>query len=95
MAKKTKKMNKTVREALIRLFVLIIFILLAHIIAFIFFIVILINIIITIFKSKPNKELINFSHVGFEEMVRLCKYLLFISDERPFPFSELRTETLK
>jgi hypothetical protein len=93
MEKRTKKTNKNVREAWIRLLIFIIFSLLAHIIAFIFFIVSLINIIVVIFNRKPNKNLINFAQAGFNEMVGLGKYLLFISDERPFPFNDLKSKS--
>ncbi|MEK6892771.1 MAG: DUF4389 domain-containing protein [Nanoarchaeota archaeon] len=86
-------MNKPLREAFIRLFVLLIISLIAHLIAVIFLIVILINIIVTIFNKKPIKELINFSRAGFNEIVKLSKYLLFISNERPFPFNELKANS--
>ena len=87
---KKKENKKLQQEIWVRLAVLIISIILFQVIAVILLIIIIINLIIAIIKGKPDSGVVEFSKVGFNEIMRLLKYLLFISNERPFPFNELK-----
>lgn len=47
----------------------------------------IVNWFIVIFSGKRNKELANFSEYWNTEIYKLIRYLTFVSNKRPFPFS--------
>ena len=49
----------------------------------------IINWIIVIFSGKRNKAIAEFSEYYNSELYKFCRYLSFVSNKRPFPFSEL------
>ncbi len=87
MKKKSKSFNQ---EIWVRAALLIVSVILFNVIALILLIIIIINIVIAIIKGKPDAGIVEFSKVGLNEIARLLRYLLFISDERPFPFTDLQ-----
>ena len=49
----------------------------------------LINWIITIFENKRNKQLAEFCEYWNTEMYKFLRYMSFVSNKRPFPFTNL------
>lgn len=49
-----------------------------------------INWLITVFSGKRNKELANFCEFWNTEMYKFVRYLTFVTNERPFPFTSLQ-----
>ena len=48
-----------------------------------------VNWIITIFSGKRNKELAEFCEYWNTEYYKFITYLTFVTNKRPFPFSEM------
>lgn len=48
-----------------------------------------INFFITIFKNKRNKEIAEFCEYWNTESYKCMRYMTFVSNQRPFPFSSL------
>ena len=93
MAKKRgdKNIDKERTELVVRLVVLLVCSILFYFWNILIFVIFIINMVITLIKGAPNKNLIKFSQIWLSEITRALKYLLFISNERPFPFTELST----
>jgi hypothetical protein len=49
----------------------------------------IINWLIVVFSGKRNRELANFSEYWNTEMYKFLRYLTFVSNVRPFPFTEM------
>lgn len=49
----------------------------------------IVNWFIVIFSGKRNKELANFSEYWNTEIYKFIRYLTFVSNKRPFPFSAM------
>ncbi len=49
----------------------------------------IVNWFIVIFKGKRNKDLAGFSEYWNTELYKFSRYLTFVSNKRPFPFSDL------
>ena len=76
--------NLSIQDIWTKLAVLIVTTILFYPIGLILLIVILINIIYATIKKKPNTELVKFSDILSREIIKVIKYLLFISREKPF-----------
>ena len=50
----------------------------------------LINFFITIFKNKRNREIAEFCEYWNTESYRFMKYMTFITNDRPFPFTNMQ-----
>lgn len=50
----------------------------------------LVNWLITVFSGKRNKKMAEFSEYWNTELYRFSRYLTFVSNERPFPFTSMR-----
>jgi hypothetical protein len=48
-----------------------------------------VNWLIVVFSGKRNEELAMFSEYWTTEMYRYYRYLIFVTNERPFPFSSM------
>ena len=48
-----------------------------------------INWLITVFSGKRNRDLAEFSEYWNTEVYKFIRYLTFVSNKRPFPFSSL------
>jgi len=53
------------------------------------FVLAIINWLITVFSGKRNKELADFCEYWNTEMYKYIRYLTFVSNKRPFPFSDI------
>lgn len=49
----------------------------------------IVNFIITLFSGKRHKEMANFSEYWNTEFYKYTRYLTFVSNKRPFPFSSM------
>ena len=47
----------------------------------------IVNWFIVIFSGKRNRELANFSEYWNTEIYKFIRYMTFVSNKRPFPFS--------
>ena len=50
----------------------------------------IVNWLIAIFTDKRNKELAEFSEYWNTEIYRFAKYMTFVTNERPFPFTTMQ-----
>ena len=48
----------------------------------------IINWLITVFSGKRNKDIANFCEYWNTETYKYIRYLTFVSNKRPFPFSD-------
>ena len=53
-------------------------------------IILLINWFIVVFKGKRNEDLGTFGNYFASEVSRFVRYLSFESEEKPFPFNEIK-----
>jgi len=53
------------------------------------FILAIVNWLIVIFSGKRNKELADFCEYWNTEIYKFVRYMTFISNKRPFPFSSM------
>jgi len=99
MAKKGKKQNtkkKSERlEALMRILVLVIsgIVLLAW--RYFIYVLVTINFFYTLFAGKRLKELAELSEVWNTQWYIFQRYVIFVSNKRPFPFSKLEKKMSK
>ncbi|MFA6460795.1 MAG: DUF4389 domain-containing protein [Candidatus Woesearchaeota archaeon] len=56
---------------------------------------ILVNWLITIFSGKRSKSIAEFCEIWNTQMYSYSKYIAFVSNERPFPFKELKKNISK
>ena len=52
-------------------------------------ILLIVNWFIVVFSGKRNKELAMFCEYWNTEVYKLIRYLTFVSNERPFPFTNM------
>jgi len=50
----------------------------------------ILNWLITVFSGKRNRELADFSESWNTESYKYARYLTFVSNKRPFPFSKMQ-----
>ncbi|MDO8622821.1 MAG: DUF4389 domain-containing protein [archaeon] len=50
----------------------------------------ILNWLIVVFSGKRNKDMAEFSEYFNTELYRFTKYLTFMSNERPFPFTSMQ-----
>jgi hypothetical protein len=77
------------QEAWFRIIVLIVSGIILGIWKFLIQILLIVNWFITIFSGKRNKELAMFCEFWNTEMYKFIRYLTFVSNKRPFPFSNM------
>jgi len=53
------------------------------------FILSIVNWFITIFSGKRNRELAGFSEYWNTEVYKFARYMTFVSNKRPFPFTNM------
>jgi hypothetical protein len=83
-----KKINEK-KEAWFRIIVVIISGIVLTVWRYLIVILSIINWFIAIFSGKRNKELALFCEYWNTESYRFRKYLTFVSNERPFPFTKM------
>jgi len=89
MAKKKKKGMSERKEAWFRIIVMIVSGIILAIWKALVQLLAIINWLITVFSGKRNKELADFCEYWNTEMYKFVRYLTFVTNERPFPFSSM------
>ena len=82
-------MNKERKEAWFRIIVAIVSGIILGIWKGLIQILALVNWFIVMFTTKRNKELAEFSEYWNTEFYKFTRYLTFVTNKRPFPFSSL------
>ncbi len=77
-------------EAWFRIIVLIVSGVILAIWRYLVFVLLIINWFITIFSGKRNKELADFSEYWNTEVYKFMRYMTFVSNKRPFPFTNMQ-----
>lgn len=77
------------KEAWFRIIVAIISGIVLHLWGFVICIVTVINWFVVVFSGKRNKELAEFCEPWNTEYYKYFRYLTFMTNKRPFPFSEI------
>ena len=89
-ASRTKTKSNERFEALFRILVLIITGVILNIWLALIQILVLVNWIITLISGERNKEVAEFCEYWNTEKYRFIRYLTFVSNERPFPFNNIK-----
>jgi hypothetical protein len=84
VSKKTER-----KEAWFRIIVAIVSGIIFYVWRYLIFAFVIINWLITIFSGKRNKDLAMFSEYFNTEMYKFMRYMTFVSNKRPFPFTEM------
>lgn len=77
------------QEALFRIIVAIISGIILEVWKYLIYALAILNWIITLFAGKRNKEIASFSEYWNTEVYKFIRYMTFVSNKRPFPFSNL------
>jgi len=83
-----KKMSER-KEGWFRIIVAVISGMILHVWASLVGILIVLNWLITIFSGKRNKGIAEFCEYWNTEAYKFVRYMTFVSNKRPFPFSSL------
>ena len=83
-----KKINES-SEALMRIPVAIVTGMILGIWKGLISILIVVNLLVTLFSGKRNKEIAEFCEIWNTQMYVFLKYMSFVSNERPFPFEKM------
>jgi len=94
MATKTKKKSER-WELLTRIFVAIVTGIILSVWKIAIIVVWIIQFIIVLFKGKRNKNMAEFSEVWNTQNYIFIRYLIFESNQRPFPFTSLEKNMSK
>ncbi|MFH1585372.1 MAG: DUF4389 domain-containing protein [archaeon] len=89
MVKKKKKGMSERKEAWFRIIVLIVSGIILSLWKVLIQILAIVNWLITVFSGKRNRELAEFCEYWNSEMYKFVRYLTFVTNERPFPFSSM------
>jgi len=85
MAKKSER-----KEAWFRIIVAIVSGVVLEVWAYLIGVLIILNWLITLFTNKRNRELAEFSEYWNTEAYRYVRYLTGMTNERPFPFTNMK-----
>jgi hypothetical protein len=85
----TKKQENERQEAWMRILVFIVSGIILEVWGFFILVFALVQFILIIVDGKKNKEILEMCKTYVEQVYVFAKYITFISNERPFPFSEL------
>jgi hypothetical protein len=77
------------QEAWFRLVVFIVSGIILAVWRYLIYILIIINWLITVFSGKRHKELAIFSEHWNTEVYKFMRYMTFVSNKKPFPFSSM------
>ena len=56
---------------------------------YLIFVLIIVNWFVVVFSGKRNKDIANLCEYWNTELYKYMRYLTFVSNERPFPFSSV------
>ena len=86
-----KKVNKKQRsEAWMRVPVFIVSGIILKVWGFFIFCFAIAQLVLILIEGKKNKDLLKMCNVYLIQLYVFVKYVLFISDERPFPFEDIK-----
>ncbi len=85
----TKKLSER-KEAWFRIIVAIISGIILAVWRYLVFVLAIINWLIAVFSGKRNKELAEFSEYWNTEVYKYMRYVTFVSNKRPFPFTNMQ-----
>ena len=88
MVKQRQRLTER-QEAWFRLVVFIVSGIILSIWKYLIYILLIINWFVTIFSGKRHKELATFSEHWNTELYKFMRYLTFVSNKKPFPFSPM------
>lgn len=77
------------KEAWFRIIVLIITGVILYVLGYLTLILAIINWVIVVFSGKRNREIAEFCEYFNTEIYKYYRYLTFVSNERPFPFTDI------
>lgn len=89
MAKRASKRSEERVESLIRIIVAIVSGIILGIWRYLIFVLAIVNLFITLITGKRHREIAEFSEYWNTEYYKYFRYLTFVSNKRPFPFSKL------
>jgi hypothetical protein len=90
-----KNNNHEVNEALMRIPVLIVSGIILSVWGYLIGLLIIVNFFYTIFSSKRMKEVALLSEVWNTQVYSFMRYMTFVENKRPFPFSHLEKNISK
>jgi len=88
-------MKKERKESLMRIVVLIVSGIILAFWAALVKILILVNFFIALFSNKRNRGVAEFCEYWNTEFYRFSRYISFVTNERPFPFTSMSDRTSK
>ena len=83
------------REIFIRILVLIISGIILAVWRWLVIIFVIVNLVYTLFKGKRHKEIAELSEIWNTQFYVYQRYMLFVSNKRPFPFKSLEKSISK
>jgi hypothetical protein len=95
MSKEEEKLKKERGEAWMRIPIFIVSGVILHVWGFFIFCFALVQLVLILSKDKKNKELLRMCNVYLVQLYVFVRYVTFLSDERPFPFEELKKDMNK
>ena len=91
----SKKQEGERKEAWMRIIVGIVSGFMLEVWGFFIFCFAIVQFILVLIEGKKNKELLRMSEVYLVQIYTFVRYITFISNERPFPFADLKKEINK
>ena len=82
-------MAREKREAWFRIIVLIVSGIILSVWSYLILVLGIVNFFIAIFSGKRNKEIAEFSEYWNTETYKFYRYVTFVTNQRPFPFSSM------
>jgi len=83
-----KKINER-EEAWFRILVAIVSGIILEVWGSLIFVLLIINWFVTVFSGKRNKQMAEFCEYWNTEFYKFVRYMTFVSNKRPFPFSDM------
>lgn len=83
------------REALMRIIVAIVTGIVLSVWKMLISLLVLVNFLITLFTGRRNKEIAEFSEIWNTQLYIFLKYVTFLTNTRPFPFSKMEKNISK
>lgn len=89
------KKSEERKEALMRIFVWIVSGIILTVWRFFIYLLVLVNLIYTVFMGKRLKDLAEMGEIWNTQWYIFQRYILFVSNKRPFPFEKLERKMSK
>lgn len=83
-------MKKEKSEALMRIPVGIVSGIVLWVWMYLVFLLVLINLIYTLVKGKPDKEIVEFCDIWKNQVKRYMEYMIFLNNNRTWPFGKFK-----